>query len=250
MWLHAGPLLMRVFLFSAGVLVWYNTRDTFAVLSRAGLGDRLPLRRQPPARGRQPARQGQRLPPARRLHGRAVPARQVLQGVHVDKLRGGASTEADSNVLVTYALANFLYAFLRRRGHRHDRRPSSSPSCRSAAATIIVALVLAGYLLMRTVKRFRQDLDAPTSARCSSTAGAGARCRPRAARPSRSSRRAAAPRSTCARAIVAEPAAAAVPALPVRGGRHTSTSIRAIARSSPPTSPASSRRSTSPAASR
>jgi len=36
-WLHAGPLLMRVFLFSIGVLVWYNTRDSFATLSRAGL---------------------------------------------------------------------------------------------------------------------------------------------------------------------------------------------------------------------
>ena len=36
MWLHAGPLLMRLFLFSAGILVWYNTRDKFLFVSRAG----------------------------------------------------------------------------------------------------------------------------------------------------------------------------------------------------------------------
>ena len=152
MWLHAGPLLMRVFLFSVGVLIWYNTRGSFPTLSRAGLAiaflcavnivleDGNPL-----VKGN-----GYHLLAAFMnepyLRGKSYKA-------FMSKLRGGSATEADSSVLVTYALANFLYAFLvvavilmivaKFLAHLHI-----------GGATIIVVLVLAGYLLRRTAQRF------------------------------------------------------------------------------------------------
>ena len=152
MWLHAGPLLMRVFLFSVGVLVWYNTRGSFPTLSRAGIAiaflcavnivleDGNPL-----VKGN-----GYHLLAAFMnepyLRGKSYKA-------FMSKLRGGSASEADSSVLVTYALLNFLYAFvvvavilmIVAKFVAH---------LQVGGATIIVVLVLAGYLLRRTVQRF------------------------------------------------------------------------------------------------
>ena len=71
----------------------------------------------------------------------------------MSKLRGGSASEADSSVLVTYALLNFLYAFvvvavivmIVTKFVAH---------LQVGGATIIVVLVLAGYLLRRTAQRF------------------------------------------------------------------------------------------------
>jgi len=151
-WLHAGPLLMRVFLFSVGVLVWYNTRDSFATLSRFGLtmaficGVNILLEGgNPLVKGN-----GYHLLAAfmnePHLRGKSYKA-------FMSKLRGGSASEAESSVLVTYALANFLYAFLvvsvivmivtKFLVH-----------LQIGGATIILAVVLFGYLLMRTWQRF------------------------------------------------------------------------------------------------
>jgi putative peptide zinc metalloprotease protein len=194
-WLHAGPLLMRVFLFSVGVLVWYNTRDSFATLSRAGLAIAFLCGVNILLEGGNPLVKGNGYHLLAAFmdepHLRAKSYKAFMA-----KLRGGSAGEAESNVLATYALANFLYAFLvvavivmivtKFVAH-----------LQIGGTTIIVALVLGGYLLMRTVQRFAGSRR-PTSARSSSTAGASAPCRPRAARPSRSRRRATGPRSTSA----------------------------------------------------
>ena len=152
MWLHAGPLLMRVFLFSVGVLVWYNTRDTFASSSRAGLAIAFLCGVNILLEGGNPLVKGNgyhllaAFMNEPHLRGKSYKA-------FMTKLRGGSATEADSNVLVTYALANFLYAFLvvtvivlivtKFLAH-----------LQIGGATIILALVLVGYLLVRTAQRF------------------------------------------------------------------------------------------------
>ena len=157
MWLHAGPLLMRVFLFSAGVLVWYNTRDTFATLSRAGLAIAFLCGVNILLEGGNPLVKGNG------YHLLAAFMNEpYLRGksykAFMSKLRGGSATEADSNVLVTYALANFLYAFLVVTVIVMIVTKFLA-QLQIGGATIIVALVLAGYLLVRTAQRFRQDLD-------------------------------------------------------------------------------------------
>ena len=152
MWLHAGPLLMRVFLFSVGVLVWYNTRGSFETLSRAGLAiaflcavnivlaDGNPL-----VKGN-----GYHLLAAFMdepyLRGKSYKA-------FMSKLRGGSASEADSSVLVTYALLNFLYSFFVVAVILMIVTKFVA-DLQIGGATIIVVLVLAGYLLRRTVQRF------------------------------------------------------------------------------------------------
>ena len=151
-WLHAGPLLMRVFLFSVGVLVWYNTRDSFATLARFGLTLGFICAVNIVLEGGNPLVKGNgyhllaAFMNEPHLRGKSYKA-------FMSKLRGGSASEADSAVLVTYALANFLYAFLvvtvivmivtKFLVH-----------LQIGGATIILAIVLFGYLLVRTVQRF------------------------------------------------------------------------------------------------
>ncbi len=151
-WLHAGPLLMRVFLFSAGVLVWYNTRDTFDILSRFGLAIAFLCGVNILLEGGNPLVKGNgyhllaAFMDEPHLRGKAYKA-------FMTKLRGGTAPEADSNVLVTYALANILYAFLLVAVIVMIVTKFVA-QLQIGAATIIVALVLAGYLVMRTAQRF------------------------------------------------------------------------------------------------
>jgi putative peptide zinc metalloprotease protein len=152
MWLHAGPLLMRVFLFSAGILVWYNTRDTFPLLALAGLSIGFLCAVNIVLEGGNPLVKGNGYfllaafmnePHLRGKSYKAVMAR----------LRGGTAPEADSNVLVAYALANFLYGFVvvavivmivtKFLAH-----------LQVGGTTVILACVLAGYLLVQTARRF------------------------------------------------------------------------------------------------
>ncbi len=153
MWLHAGPLLMRVFLFSVGILLWYNTRDSFATLSRAGLAVAFLCAVNIVLEGGNPLVKGNgyyllaAFMDEPYLRGKSYKA-------FMDKLRGGASTESERNVLATYALVNFVYAFVvvvvivlivtKFLAH-----------LRIGGATLIIALVLGGYLLMRTATRFK-----------------------------------------------------------------------------------------------
>ena len=153
MWLHAGPLLMRLFLFSIGILVWYNTRDKFLFVSRAGLSVAFLCAVNLVLEGGNPLVKGNG------YHLLAAFMNEpYLRGksyrAFLDKVRGGASSESDSNVLATYALANFVYAFfivvvilmiVTR----------FLAQLQIGGATIIIALVLAGYLTNRTAVRFK-----------------------------------------------------------------------------------------------
>ncbi len=152
MWLHAGPLLMRVFLFSVGVLVWYNTRDTHATLSRAGLSIAFICSVNILLEGGNPLVKGNG------YHLLAAFMNEpYLRGksykAFMSKLRGGSASEADSSVLVTYALANFLYAFLVVAVIVMIVTKFLA-QLQIGGATIILALVLFGYLLVRTAQRF------------------------------------------------------------------------------------------------
>ena len=153
MWLHAAPLLMRLFLFSVGILLWYNTRDKFLFVSRAGLSVAFLCAVNIVLEGGNPLVKGNG------YHLLAAFMNEpYLRGksyrAFLDKLRGGASSESDSNVLATYALANFTYAFfivaiivmiVTR----------FLAQLQIGGATIIIALVLGGYLLSRMVQRFK-----------------------------------------------------------------------------------------------
>ncbi|MEO5882576.1 MAG: efflux RND transporter periplasmic adaptor subunit, partial [Caldimonas sp.] len=151
-WLHAGPLLMRVFLFSVGVLVWYNTRDTFATLSRFGLSIGFLCAVNILLEGGNPLVKGNG------YHLLAAFMNEpYLRGksykAFMAKLRGGPASEAESSVLVTYALANFLYAFLVVVIIVMIVTKFLA-QLQIGGATIILALVLGGYLLVRTAQRF------------------------------------------------------------------------------------------------
>jgi putative peptide zinc metalloprotease protein len=153
MWLHAGPLLMRLFLFSVGILLWYNTRDKFLFVSRAGLSVAFLCAVNIVLEGGNPLVKGNgyHLLAAfmNEPHLRGKSYRAFL-----DKMRGGASSESDSNVLATYALANFTYAFLivaiivmivTR----------FLAQLQIGGTTIIIALALGAYLLTRMARRFQ-----------------------------------------------------------------------------------------------
>ncbi len=153
MWLHAGPLLMRLFLFSAGILLWYNTRDKFLFVSRAGLSVAFLCAVNLVLEGGNPLVKGNG------YHLLAAFMNEpYLRGksyrAFLDKLRGGASSESDSNVLATYALANFVYAFFIVAVIVMITTRFLA-QLQIGGATVIVALVLAGYLLNRTAVRFK-----------------------------------------------------------------------------------------------
>jgi putative peptide zinc metalloprotease protein len=152
MWLHAGPLLMRLFLFSVGILIWYNTRDRFLFLSRAGLSVAFLCAVNIVLEGGNPLVKGNgyhllaAFMDEPYLRGKSYRA-------FLDKLRGGGSSEADSNVLATYALANFAYAFVIVAVILMIVTRFLA-QLQVGGATIIIALALAGYLVSRTIKRF------------------------------------------------------------------------------------------------
>jgi putative peptide zinc metalloprotease protein len=154
MWMHGAPLLMRVFLFSVGVLVWYNTRDTYAVQSKLGLSLAFLCGINLLIEGGNPLVKGNgyfllaAFMNEPYLRGKAYKA-------FWDKLRGGASTASESDVMAAYALANIIYAFavivvLVTIVTRFFAE------LRIGGATIIVGVVLTGYLLTRTLTKFKK----------------------------------------------------------------------------------------------
>lgn len=110
-WLHAGPLLVRVLLFTIGVLLWYNLRGTQSELWRAGTAlafisaiNLLVASGNPLVRGNAYHLLAA-LMDERHLRGKAFRAL-------MEKVRGGGARDADSSVLAGYALATFIYAYL------------------------------------------------------------------------------------------------------------------------------------------
>ncbi len=154
MWMQGGPLLMRVALFSIGVLVWYNSRDAHAVLSKAGLGLAFLCAVNLIIEGGNPLVKGNS------YHLLAAFMNEpYLRGksykAFMDRFKGGATTEAGQNLLATYALASFVYAYLVVMlivavvGH------FMVYELRLGGAAVIVALALGVYLTVRTVRRFQ-----------------------------------------------------------------------------------------------
>ena len=180
-------------------------------------GDRLPLRRQHPARGRQPAGQGQRLSPARGLHERAAPARQGLQGVHGQAARrhGARGGEQRARGLRAGEFPVRLRAGGDHRPDRHQvRRPAADrrgDDHRGARARRLPADADGEAL--------RQDLD---GLRALGAVRPLAQARPAGrGRRDQAGRDAAQPdRDLRPHRDRHQPAAAAVPAVSVRGGRQ------------------------------
>ena len=152
MWLHAGPLLMRLFLFSVGILLWYNTRDKFLFVSRAGLSVAFLCAVNLVLEGGNPLVKGNGYHLLAAFMNEPY-LRAKSYRAFLDKLRGGASSESDSNVLATYALANFVYAFFIVAVILMITTRFLA-QLQIGGATIILALVLAGYLVNRTMRRF------------------------------------------------------------------------------------------------
>lgn len=111
MWLNGAPLLLRVVLLCMGVLVWFNSRDSVALVADIGLalafvsGIELLMSGNPLLKG-----SGYQLLCAflneTKLRGKAFRALW-------DKLSGGTSYKrSQSNLLAVYGLATFLFMFV------------------------------------------------------------------------------------------------------------------------------------------
>lgn len=154
MWMQAGPLLMRVLLFSIGVLLWYNNRDSLPDLAMAGLGLAFLCALNLIVEGGNPLVKG---------NGYHLLAAFVnepyLRGksykAFLDKVRGGASTEANDSLLATYALASFVYAYLVVLLIVGVVGNFLIYEMRLGGASVAVVVALGIYLTVRTVKRFQ-----------------------------------------------------------------------------------------------
>lgn len=110
MWLQGGPLLIRLFIFSLGVLLWFNTRDSAGLAAEMGLAlalicafDLLFVSGNPLVKGA-----GYHLLSAfanePHLHGKAY--RTLL-----NQWRGNTFKQSDSLVLAGFASLTVLYSF-------------------------------------------------------------------------------------------------------------------------------------------
>lgn len=110
MWLHAAPLIMRLYLFSLGILIWYNTRVMNGLLPQLGLALSvicalgLLFSANPLVKG-----SGYHLLAAfinePHLQGKSYKAL-------LNKLRSNVYREADSSFLAAYAVASFAFMFV------------------------------------------------------------------------------------------------------------------------------------------
>ncbi len=111
MWLHGSNLILRLFLFSFGVLLWYNTRDHQGMLPELGLMFVLTVGASLVLEAGNPLAKGSAyfLLSAylneRHLRGKSYKAL-------MNKLRAGVYRSADSTVLALYALASMTYVIL------------------------------------------------------------------------------------------------------------------------------------------
>ncbi|MFZ2989521.1 HlyD family secretion protein [Ideonella sp.] len=110
MWLQGGPLLVRLAVFSLGVLLWYNTRDTAGVLPKVGLAlaiicafDLLFVSGNPLVKG-----SAYQLLSAfiNEPHLRGKSYKTLL-----NRLRGQSYKASEGSLLAAYALASSVYAF-------------------------------------------------------------------------------------------------------------------------------------------
>lgn len=151
MWLQGGPLLVRLALFSLGVLIWYNTRDGGSLAPKIGMAlffiagiDLLFVSGNPLVKGC-----GYHLLAAfaNEPHLRGKAYKTLL-----NRLNGRSYKDADGGLLSTYALLTTLYAFV-----------LIIVACLMVGAylqsvmlggtAIVLALIMGFYLIKRSIKR-------------------------------------------------------------------------------------------------
>ena len=154
MWMQAGPLLMRVLLFSTGVLVWFNARGSLPGLANSGLGLAFLSGVNLIIEGGNPLVKGNNYHllcaymDEPYLRGKAYRA-------FMDKVHGNATTESNQALLATYALASFVYAYfvvlliVLIVGH------FLIIELRLGGGALILIVALGAYLTVRTYKRFQ-----------------------------------------------------------------------------------------------
>ncbi len=155
MWLHGANLILRLFLFSLGVLLWFNTRDAGGLLPQVGLMFVLTVGASLLLEAANPLAKGSAyfllaaFLNEPHLRGKAYKAL-------ANKLRGGVYQSADSTALALYALATITYLvglvlFLSLGllewllGHLH-----------LGGSAVIVVTAFAGYLLWRNYVGLRK----------------------------------------------------------------------------------------------
>jgi len=154
MWMHAGPLLTRVLLFSIGVLIWYNARGRYEGLTNVGLGLTFLCAVNLLVEGGNPLVKGNgyhllaAFVDEPQLRGKAYRA-------FLDRLRGGASTERGQMLLTTFALASFVYAYLVVLLIVYVSGHFLLKEMRLGGAALIVVVALGVFLAMRTTNRFK-----------------------------------------------------------------------------------------------
>ena len=153
MWLHAGPLLMRLTLCTIGILLWFNTRDTNGLLPIMGLALAmissigLLFSANPLVKG-----SGYHLLSAfvdePKLRGKAY---KTL----LNKIRGNVYQETDTTVLAAYALATLTFMFIMLVvavmifGHWLQ-------TLKLGGAAIVMTALLGLLLLQRNVRYFKR----------------------------------------------------------------------------------------------
>ena len=112
MWIQGAPLLMRMTLFSIGVLLWYNMRDSHALLADIGLGLAFMSAVNLVIEGGNPLVKGNAyhllaaFTNEPQLRGRSYKA-------FMDVIRGtGRAGDSGREILAAYALASFIYAYI------------------------------------------------------------------------------------------------------------------------------------------
>ncbi|MCC9597864.1 MULTISPECIES: HlyD family secretion protein [unclassified Rubrivivax] len=154
MWMHAGPLLVRVLLFSLGVLIWYNARGRYEGLTNIGLGLTFLCAVNLLVEGGNPLVKGNgyhllsAFVDEPQLRGKAYRA-------FLDRLRGGASTERGQMLLASFALASFVYAYLVVLLIVYVAGHFLIHELRLGGAALIVVVALGVFLAVRTTRRFK-----------------------------------------------------------------------------------------------
>jgi putative peptide zinc metalloprotease protein len=154
MWLQGGPLLMRVLLFSVGMLVWYNARDSLSTLSQGGLALAFLCAVNLIIEGGNPLVKGN----GYHLLAAFIDEpylRAKSYKAFMSRLKGGATTEANEGLLASYALASFVYAYVVVLLIIAVVGNFLIHELRLGGAGLIVVVVLGIYLTVRTVRRYQ-----------------------------------------------------------------------------------------------
>ncbi len=154
-WLHASPLLMRLALFSFGILLWYNTRHAYDFLATLGLAVALAsaisfiLTINPLVKS-----SGYHLVAAllNEPHLRGKSYRALI-----NKFRGNVYQKADDTVLAAYALASLLFMLAVFTGVIFVL--GRFLKIHLGGAGVLLIIILAVILITRMVEKFKRIIQ-------------------------------------------------------------------------------------------